>query len=380
MLATPEAALLSRRSEEAMIKKMTWITRGVLTVTVIIALWNYVSAWQCAVGIKKATQGGDSQAAFIAPCPQIPRHLLTSVAQADLFWLVWTPACFKAGPDVVKVLGQPASYLYVVGATSCLALVVWFIARRKYATALALVITPIFRAFSSGYDELYPFICAVPIVFVSRMVDKEIKSEWELPLWAAFMPLIYTGFAPLSVVAVVWALVLRPTFRQVVLCIVVPMVVVPVVIHLLWTGTSATFIESYLLYLNLGEMNTLYVPYQGHSAGPRSILFAWDYLFTSEHVKDYAHMMAWGMWGWMSVVALAAWIYHVYIRSVTRETVVLAVCIILYAGLAFVTIPKLGPDRDKDMFFEVALLVSYSVGWIIDGVVMWRNSARSANL
>ncbi|MEE9563053.1 MAG: hypothetical protein V3W50_08290, partial [Thermoanaerobaculia bacterium] len=190
-------------------------------------------------------------------------------------------------------------------------------------------------------------------------------------LAAALFPILYVAYAPVSLLILLFYGIARPSkaWRAVATAAVVA--VIGIVIF--WPQGVGSFIPTLHGSLNLGEHGTAFKPYRGHAAGPDSVLFTWSYALSPQHLKHLGFMWHFGAGTAILLLFLAGSV--VLLRRHGRETVKLARYKRSWLGLALIgwhlfyflrMIPKLGPARDVDLFFNVYIVVAFFAGLFLD--------------
>ena len=144
-------------------------------------------------------------------------------------------------------------------------------------------------------------------------------------------------------------------------------------IVIFWPEGIGSFITALRGSLNLGEHGTAFKPYRGHAAGPDSVLFAWSYALSPQHLRHLGFMWHFGAGTVMLLMFLAGavlllWRYRgdmVKLLGYKRSWLGLAL-IGWHLFYMLRMIPKLGPVRDIDLFFNVYLVVAFFTGLFLD--------------
>lgn len=300
---------------------------------------------------------------LVAAGAPFTRWLAGSVVLAGLYeWLreyEWLPAI------------SASSFVEVAGALwmglASVALLIW--KRGRWEVLLPLT-TPIWLLLMTGYDEYYPFIAPALLLSLYLILSPALPGSRWIPVLAGLLPLLYIAYAPLALLLILRYVWEHP--RQGVVAALVSATVYFGGISLLWPDGLEGYLEALTGNLNLGEKNTLFARYQGHSASALSPFFSMRYALSAEHLRDLAFMVLLGA-GWC-IPLLAALCASPAIgalgaslrRRRAPALVVPAVAIGWQLFYLLFMIPKLGPTQDLDLFFSVYLLSAVLAGSLVD--------------
>jgi hypothetical protein len=368
-------------------------------------VWCLAVLINIAFGLTPIKSYGDSaylEAEIVKGMPY-PRWLTGTAILSWVYAAIWQlPPLLKHLPAALATSG---GFLSVTGA---LAMGIGTIALlRRWPNRLAVLLPsllPCWVLFSAGYREYYPFIAcallaALAWLFAERLED---RSPRDVGLLVALLPLLYVGFASLSVLIFVFYVLAAPRGQAGVLeqasrsgsfpsraveralkTAGIALFAFVLMIVVFWPYGVSDFFRQLYTQLNFGEANTEFPRYLNQSADPTSIFFTTRYALSSEHLRDVAYMSFWG--GGLFVFPLlvaaitlawrsrrGAW------REAARERRLwLGTAIFLWqlTYLLFM-IPKLGPTRDVDLFFATFISVAFFAGLLFD--LGFKNSADQA--
>lgn len=237
------------------------------------------------------------------------------------------------------------------------------------------LITPIWIMFSTGYSEIYPFVVPVFVVVLSVLFENRLESKSPLliGLIAAALPLVYLGFAPISVLLLFFYMVSNrkdspKAFGYCILSFVL-------LLTIFWSGSKTQFFSQLYSSMNLGEQNVLFERYKDHSAGANSIFFEPRYALSAEHLTDAFYILFFGG-GAIPLILLAAGALY-YLASGVDKTILILKDVRLWMALAVIAIhihyllfmiPKLGPVQDIDLFFQVFIVLAFFAGYVWDAL------------
>lgn len=266
---------------------------------------------------------------------------------------------------LVRVVG----ILVMVGGTVAL--------HQRWPDRLAITLPtlcPIWLLFSVGYLEYYPLI-AVPLVAVLVWVFDRPLAERDPyrvgALAAVLFPLLYVAYAPVSLLILLFYSVARPSkaWRAVVTAVVVAVVGILV----FWPHAPVSYPAALHGSLNLGEHGTAFKPYRGHAAGPESVLFTWSYALSSQHLGHLGFMWHFGAGSAMALLFVLGTVLMLRryrgkpARQVRQQRFWLGLALPGWHLFYFSRmIPKLGPVRDIDLFFNVYLVGALFAGLFLD--------------
>lgn len=230
----------------------------------------------------------------------------------------------------------------------------------KYRVTLAAT-TPIWVLFSCGYLEYYPFIAGGYLALLCWLFngDLEQKSEVQIGVVTGVLPLIYLGFAPLSLI-ILFTYLWRARIEIVIRTLGALLLGFFICLRLFWPKSLSDYFTTLYQELNLGETNTIYEGYRGLAASETSIFFKSDYVFSLKHLKELFHMLFLGL-GLAPVLILLLSLApsQKNIWQLSRKHA-LAILIMGWSLFYFAyTIPKLGPILDVDMFFMTYITIAF---------------------
>ncbi len=248
----------------------------------------------------------------------------------------------------------------------------------KYRNLLVIT-SPLWILFISGYSEYYPFVMPLYLWLLNIVFD--LKKEYLIKNWAilaslaGLLPLVYIGFLPLSIYLILGLIYLN---RENILAIVsLPILVGIITITLLHPNNSLyMYLVELNSHFNWGDTNTSFPRYIGKAASAHSITFSLSYVSSLAHQYDTIFHL-WFGGSILTIVLLIRWlkqnVFVIYekIRNQKKSLY------LVQAGIAFIIfcshvyylyflIPKLGPQRDIDLFFNSHLIFAYTLGYIFD--------------
>ncbi|MGB6849084.1 MAG: hypothetical protein WBG05_12885 [Thermoanaerobaculia bacterium] len=295
---------------------------------------------------------------------------------AALSWL--HEAIFKI-PAVSQIApAAKVTAVYLIRLVGILVMVVGTVTlHRRWPDRLSIALPtllPIWLLFSVGYLEYYPLIAVALVAALAWIFDRPLadRDPYRVgALAAALFPLLYVAYAPVSLLILLFYGIARPS--KALRAVATAAVVAVIGIVIFWPQGVGAFINALYSSLNLGEHNILFKPYSGHAAGPDSVLFTWSYTLSTQHLKHLGFMWHFGAGTMMALLFLAGSVLLLLRHG--RQTVELARYKRSWLGLALIgwhlfymlrMIPKLGPARDVDLFFNVYIVVAFFAGLLLD--------------
>jgi len=324
-----------------------------------------------------------------APDPQVrlpnTRWLLGSAVLRRMYraWL----------PLVGSIPGIPKHGTPFVRATGAILMAlasVLFLRRHPGRLALLLPLTtPVWLLFASGYDEYYPFIAWLYLVFLLWLESGLARRPaLAVGLLGAALALTYVGYVPLALLLLA-AFGLKAGVRRGMLALTLAILLVFGGVHLLWPSAEAPRYADQLLVvdLSLGEDNVVHLPYAGQSAARWLPFFRPAYALSAQHLTDLAGMLVLGTGP--VCLALLAWRFRRARFLAHGEGRILGLAVLAQGFYFLAMVPKFGPVRDVDLFFPVYLTAAFVAGLLADRWLevqpprsqeVWRRSLTLANL
>ena len=313
----------------------------------------------------------------------IARYVVQDTTMAR--WLAGTAILSWMHDAILRIPGveeaAPAAKVtaaYLIRVTGILVMVLGTVALfQRWPERLSITLPalcPIWLLFSLGYLEYYPFIAVALVAALAWIFDRPLadRDPYRIgTLAGALFPLLYVAYAPVSLLILLFYGVARPS--KVLRAIATALVVAMIGIVIFWPEGIGSFITALRGSLNLGEHGTAFKPYRGHAAGPDSVLFAWSYALSPQHLRHLGFMGHFGAGTVMLLMFLAGavlllWRYRgdmVKLLGYKRSWLGLALIgSKLYYMLRMIT--KLGPVRDIDLFFNVYLVIAFFTGLFLE--------------
>ena len=261
-----------------------------------------------------------------------------------------------------------AQFVSIVGAISMLiaTLLLSRISSASVPVFLCLS-SPIWIAFSLGYDEYYPFIAGIFMVYLLWIFDYLHLGRTGTALLLAILAVSYVGFSVFVFVGLVKVVIeYRSDFIWLKVLGLWGFFSVAF-IEVCWGGGHTSFLVQLITDMNLGEVNTNWALYQGHAMSANLPFFEISYVFTSLHLEQVGKMILYG--GGVGVVLCFIPFQRVggqqtrlKLRLTKLEQIPIFLLVSYSALYPVFIIPKLGPVIDVDLFFSVDLALLFWSG------------------
>lgn len=313
----------------------------------------------------KSYGDGGSLASIINESKPFSRWLLGSTALIDVFGLVNH-----------FIFSVSAQQFVVVASASCMC-ISSIVILRSYGNktyALLPLTTPIWLAFSFGYDEYYPFIVGIFMLvalWICVKPDEEF-SYVQIGL-AGIIPALYVGFAPLAVFALVKTLRKAKNTKQITYGVGLSMLAYLIALEIGWPAGHSNYLAVLSDNMNLGDTRAIH-SYEGTALSSRSPFYSLQSVFSGFHLRDmlFNIFFAGGMSAFLLVIFLflrpfASRKADQRITSPRRQRVTLVGVFITWNIFYFIfMIPKLGPVADIDLFFASNLVFAIWGGVLLE--------------
>lgn len=253
---------------------------------------------------------------------------------------------------------------------------------RRMSVILSIA-TPVYLMFSTGYAEYYPFIAGFFLIFLSTVIEDEPTKPniYWIGFLLGILPILYFPFLVISIIALVYFLVFRPSNRIRLILITVGVYLASIII--LWRGGIVDYFLNLYLALNMGDANTVFARYKGQSAGGQSIFFKPQYILSLAHLKDLIYMFFWS--GNVTVgVIFGCCIFYLSKIKAWKKLFSFPATGLIFAILAWQIIyfifmlPKFGPLGDIDLFFSFYIILAFATGYILDFIYREETSSKKS--
>jgi hypothetical protein len=291
--------------------------------------------------------------------------------------LAWVHVALFEHPSVAPWFPDPALSASLLVRASGLAVMIggslWLLSRwpRRWATLLPLL-TPVWLLFSSAYLEYYPFLAPVLVGALCWLFERPLaeREPLHVGLLAAALGLLYVAFLPLAGLVLVGYALARPRGAGRAALIALGASVAG--IALFWPeGGVHGFLLRLYQDLHVGEKAVWFAPYRGQTQ-PTSVFFRLDFALSPQHLLHVAFMFLTGT-GLVVLPAFAVGSVRLARRrelwpGLAREPRSWLAALLLATHLGYLAfmVPKLGPARDVDLFFNAYLVAAFFAGWLLD--------------
>ena len=245
---------------------------------------------------------------------------------------------------------------------------------KKYSNRLSAVlplISPIYLMLSMGYDEYYPFVAGLFLVFLLVAAEKQPVGQnvYLLGMLLAVLPVFYFPFLVISSIVLAYLCFFYPSTRPGLLLTF--LFVYLFFVFLFWPSEEGNYLGKLLQTTNIGNNHIYFTRYLDQSAN-NSIYFKPQCVVTWEHFDDLFYMLLWsGSIVVGIILTIGVW-YLTKIRGVWKRFVAsprahILTMIFLWQLYYFIfMIPRLGAKTDIDLFFSFYICISFIAGYIWD--------------
>jgi len=325
----------------------------------------------------KSYGDGGSLATIINESNPFSRWLLGSTALIDLFGLVNH-----------FVLSISAQQFVVIASSACMCISTITVIRsygNKTYVLLPLT-TPIWIAFSFGYDEYYPFIVGIFLLVALWICVKSVEEfSFVRVALTGVIPALYVGFAPLAVFALVKSLRKAKSFKDFAIGVALSAFAYVVAVEVGWPAGHSNYLAVLSDNMNLGDTRAIH-SYEGTALSSRSPFYSLKSVFSFFHVRDivFNSFFASGIAGFL---ILAVIFFYLKTKLSGRlpaglsdhQLNILAMAFVLWNVFYFIfMIPKLGPIADIDLFFTSNLVFAIWGGVLLEKLFDYRQTSIRA--
>lgn len=287
------------------------------------------------------------------------RWLLGSTVILDL----WTIRSLVPGLDI-----SSTHFSTLLGAIWMMMTSIFLLrVRGAFGPIILCLSSPIWIAFSLGYDEYYPFIVGLFMVYLLWIFDYFQLGRSGTAILLATLMVSYVGFSIFVLIGFVKILVM---YRDKVLWIktlALTAFLTLVLIEVCWPSGHTDYLAQLIKDMNLGEVNTIWPAYQGHAMSANLPVFEISYAISSNHLLEVSKMVLYG--GGAGTVFFLFPFQYLTDKKIVFKTwipkfeelpkILLVSYSVLY--LLFM-IPKIGPVIDIDLFFTSSFILLFWVG------------------
>jgi len=269
---------------------------------------------------------------------------------------------------------------------------------KKWPNRMSVILplaAPIYLMFSIGYDEYYPFVAGILLVFLMNVIEKDPTSQnvhwlgffveesgqlptrrigytWQNVYWLGFLlailPVFYFPFLIISLIVLAYYWFFYSSIRWKLLLTFVSVYILSV--YLFWPNGQDKYISSVFFTINTGDTYLFFTRYLGQAAND-SIFFSLKNVTTWQHFSDLSYMFFWSG-NLVNGILLGYGIYQLAAKRILRKFITAPrslLLILLFAWQLFYfvfMIPRLGPRIDIDLFFSFYICLAFTTGYILD--------------
>jgi hypothetical protein len=270
-------------------------------------------------------------------------------------------------------------------AIMCISTIVITRSYRAKAFVILPLTSPIWLAFSLGYDEYYPFIAGLFLLLALWIFsDEDFKASNFLFVVAGLLPALYVGFVPLTLFVWMKLFSKATSFRSRLFGISVSVLAYFIAIEIGWPAGHSNYLALLTDDMNLGDFGSH--NYQGTSMSDKSPFYSLSSAFSSFHIRDLVFVGVFA--GGIATIALAflvgmnlrlGSVKFKYTPNELKRMVSLPLVFVTWNFLyMFFMIPKLGPKADIDLFFSSNLVFAIWAGILLERIFEIRKMGERA--
>ena len=218
---------------------------------------------------------------------------------------------------------------------------------------------------SSGYDEYYPFIAPLFVLFLIFLTTP--MSSWPNPFivgfFVAILGLSYAGFLPLSLI-ILCLYFLGRGFRDGTITGFTFLLSVVGLIFIFWGTDIVGYWQAF--YFTLNSFNPEYFQGQAITLSP---FFKPVFAFGEVNLKRLVIHLFWSGTGphFLLVFGLMGYLLAIKESLKNKKILIVVAAFLVYQILYFIfMIPQLGIVDDIDLYFTVYITLTFIAGWLVD--------------
>jgi hypothetical protein len=240
--------------------------------------------------------------------------------------------------------------------------------------------TPIWIAFSFGYDEYYPFIAGIFLLVALWIITKPDNEFSYLQLGlTGVLPALYVGFAPLAIFAMIKILRKAKTIKRFAIGFILAVLTYLIAVEVSWPAGHSNYLLVLPEDMHLGDTRE-YMDYEGSPLSENSPFFSVSSAISFFRLRDvlFNAFFAGGIAGPLLLFAKFGNSREQKRKGILLKlqrivNVNLAVVFVLWYLLFFVFMtPKLGPLTDIDLYFSSNLVFAIWCGVLLDKLFDYR--------
>lgn len=358
-------------------KKTKWVEGLSLSVVVPCGLFvlAFIQTYKGGWWFRSYGDGGALSTAINESKP-FTRWLLGTTAMIDFYGLL--------NHFVVSIASQ--KFVPIASAAIMCASTV-AIARHYGSKAFVIfpLTSPIWLAFSLGYDEYYPFVAGLFLLLALWIFsDEDFEVSNFLFVVAGLLPALYVGFVPLTLFVWMKLFSEATSFRSRLFGMSVSVLAYFIAIEIGWPAGHSNYLALLTDDMNLGDFGSH--NYQGTSMSDKSPFYSLSSAFSSFHIRDLVFVGVFA--GGIATIALAflvgmnlrlGSVKFKYTPNELKRMVSLPLVFVTWNFLyMFFMIPKLGPKADIDLFFSSNLVFAIWAGILLERIFEIRKMGERA--
>jgi hypothetical protein len=239
--------------------------------------------------------------------------------------------------------------------------------------------TPIWIAFSLGYDEYYPFIVGIFVLIALWIcVRPDADFSYLKVGLIGTIPAIYVGFVPLALFALVKILRKAKSVKEFAGGFALCALAYLSALEIGWPEGHSSYLVKLVEDMHLGDTREIH-GYQGSSLSSKSPFFSLRSVFSFFHIRDmlFNAFFASGIVAFLLLITV-----FVYSREKQRGDLLAhkrnyrptfaGAFIIWNVVYLLFMIPKLGPTSDIDLFFATNFVFAICCGVLLEKIFDYR--------
>lgn len=298
-------------------------------------------------------------------------QLPTDISNSVIFprWLIGSSILNFIYHSVIQPIRssfQTAAFVRLGGSLLMLGFSIFLLI--KYPNRLNVILpllSPIWFLFSSGYNEYYPFIAEIYLIFLIILSNDYLSRipPIFIGIIASLMMLFYVGFVPVGLFLIL-VLFLKKGLKPGFVAAIAALGSSVLFILIFWPDSFISFFPAYYSSLNIKSSDLYPGLLMAHLP-----FFNFSYAFSGENLNRIFNEYHWAG-GFASVAIL----FFVLLKKNFLTKEILLKKNVLYLLIFFVwqifyfifMVPRLGAYQDIDLFFTVYLIITFIAGDFAD--------------
>ncbi len=359
-------------------KKTKWVEGLSLSVVVPCGLFAFafIQTYKGGWWFKSYGDGGALSTAINESKP-FTRWLLGTTAMIDFYGLLNHLVVSISSQKFVPI----ASAAIMCASTVAIA--------RHYGSKAFVILpltSPIWLAFSLGYDEYYPFVAGLFLLLALWICsDEDFKASNFLFVVAGLLPALYVGFVPLTIFVLVKLFIKTMSVKTWFSGVTISSLAYLAAIEFSWPAGHSNYLALLADDMNLGDTRNIH-DYQGTAMSAKLPFYSFQSAFSPFHLIDLLFV---GIFAGGIATIVLVFLVGVNLRlgSVKVKYTPNDLKRMMSLPLVFVTwnflymffmIPKLGPKADIDLFFSSNLVFAIWAGILLERIFKIRKMGERA--